>query len=291
MEQKPIRITFGTLEAVLANLHEIADTKRTAFQSRLKNFHRLGYPLRFESSKGKAGIYAPGTMVEIALALEMTQLGLSPERIVNVLTLNRFPVFSAIRMATGDLCRKPNGFDVESVKADDPSSMFLFFDPAALSGLMKNDPEQPNFDVSDYSFFYGGAGVVRENLVKWTSGFLNRLSLINVTAMIDSLAYMACPADVADTDATLAFKQAFFAELLEWADRNYDETYEHDAEWFIERLLVQGRVVPGDDDLETIVDKMVGESGLKRETIRKGLQKFASEHFDPLAEVGDGSDS
>ena len=72
--------TFGELEGVLASVHGIDQTKRTAFQSRLKNFHRLGYPLGFRAVKGKAATYTPLQIIEMALAVEMTQLGLPPER-------------------------------------------------------------------------------------------------------------------------------------------------------------------------------------------------------------------
>lgn len=201
--------TFGELEGVLAGVHGIDQSKRTAFQSRLKNFHRLRYPIGFSATKGKPASYSPCQIVEMALAVEMTQLGLPPERATWVLTSNRWPAFMAIRMAAATLAAHPKGFDGPS---DDLLAMFLFFDPAALNPLTLHLPAKvlPDMDEAANSFFYGGIGIVRENLVNWTTGAVPRLSLINLTAMID---IVACSPYEGVTDEHAQYRLAFFKQL------------------------------------------------------------------------------
>lgn len=222
------QLNFGALEALLALVHGIADTKRTAFQARLKNFHRLQFPSGFATHKGKASSYGIGHAVEMALAVEMTQLGMPPDRIVRVLDANRYPTFMAVRMAAESLAQTPIGFDPEKVLETDPLSMFLYFDPAGLSSLMTEDsPVSFQDDFTDSTFFYGGIGVVRDYLVKWTSGDINRLSLINVTSMIDMIVAAAAN-PIADPQTTMRFKREAFEELALWAEQRIEETYDAD---------------------------------------------------------------
>jgi hypothetical protein len=275
MDPTPIIFNFATLEAVLASIHDIDPTKRMAFQARLKNYHRQGYPINFESSKGRAALYTPGQAVEMALALEVTQLGLNPERLARVLTLNRFPIYSVIRMAAADLARRPEGFDTEDQLTPARASIFLFFDPAVLSPLMVEDAEQQDFDVTDYSLFYGRADAIRDRLAIGTSGSISRLALVNITSMIDRLAYMAAGIVRRSDAEALAFKEAFFAEVYEWADRNYEATYPQNADWFVMRLIDQALAyLAGDDAIEVTAAKLIAESGLKPKTVMQGIERY-----------------
>lgn len=210
--------SFGELDGVLAGVHRIDATKRTAFQSRLKNFHRLNYPIGFSATKGKAATYTPLQIIDMALAVEMTQLGLPPERATWVLSRNRWPTLMAIKMAAAELAMHPAGFDPEKSLPDDPFSMFLYFDPAALNPLTLHLPARamPDMDEAAYSFFYGGIGIVRENIAAWTSGFAPRISLINVTAMIGLVVWS--PFDE-DSPEHVTYRQGFFLQLEADADR------------------------------------------------------------------------
>ena len=214
--------TFGELESVLASVHGIDPTKRTAFQSRLKNFHRLGYPLGFRAVKGKAATYTPLQIIEMALAIEMTQLGLPPERATWVLTCNRWPILMATAMVARELERIPDAFDVESGLSDRALSMFLYFDPAALHPLTLHLPAEalPDLDEAANSFFYGGIGIVREGIAAWTSGASARISLINLTSMAANV--VASPFDEGSED-DLAYRRDFFRLLDEDSVRVREE--------------------------------------------------------------------
>jgi hypothetical protein len=204
--------TFGELEAVLSGVHGIDQTKRTAFQSRLKNFHRLHYPIGFTATKGKAAVYSPLQIIDMAFAVEMTQLGLPPERAIWVLTCNRWATLMAVQMAARELAKNPRGFDIENGLADDLLSMFIYFDPAALHPLTLHVPPRlvPDLDQAANSFFYGGIGVVQENMARWTSGMVPRISLINVTAMVGSV--VASPYE-AGSPKDVSYRQRLFEQL------------------------------------------------------------------------------
>lgn len=204
--------TFGELEAVLANVHGIDQTKRTAFQSRLKNFHRLRYPVGFQAVKGKAATYTPLQIIEMALAVEMTQLGLPPERASWVLTCNRWPILMATEMVARELHRDPAAFNSESGLSEAALSMFLYFDPAALNPLTLHLPAEalPDMDEAANSFFYGGIGIVREGIAAWTSGRSARISLINLTALAGNV--VASPFDEG-SEADLDYRREFFRQL------------------------------------------------------------------------------
>ncbi len=223
--------TFGELEAVLASVHNIDQTKRTAFQSRLKNFHRLGYPLGFKAVKGKAATYTPLQTIEMALAVEMTQLGLPPERASWVLTCNRWPILMATEMVARELHRDPAAFSSESGLSERALSMFLYFDPAALNPLTLHLPAEvlPDLDEAANSFFYGGIGIVREGIAAWTSGSSARISLINLTALAGNV--VASPFDEG-SEGDLDYCREFFRQLEQGAARQRaDWEGGDDAEW------------------------------------------------------------
>lgn len=222
-----IRLTFGELEARLGRLHEISRDKQSTFGARIRNFQRLEkrpIPAGLRRSQGKAVHYSPGQVFELALALELTQLGLLPERVADVFSQNAFPIFMVARMAAQAILEK-GGFLPDKDRIDenmptntghwwrthdeenDPLSMFLYFDPTALAAL--TDIPEKYEDQASATFFYGGAGIVKENIVRWTAGpIVRRLALINVTAVLWGLVVRSKPEN----------QTKFLREVIDWAD-------------------------------------------------------------------------
>lgn len=188
-----LKITFGQLDALLARLHDIASDKRTQFQARLRNFQRLNIPAGKAIGRGKAVTYGPGDIVQMAIALELTQLGLLPERVQIVFRDDPLPIFSVVGMAAWALIDRPRGFDPRVEDPDnDPWSMFLYFDPVAMSHLM--DKLADDEDRASATLFYGGTGIIQDSLVKWTSAPKHRrIALLNVTAMLWHIAELLAP--------------------------------------------------------------------------------------------------
>ena len=229
MKLVPHPLAFGDIEAILADLHSITDNSRTKFQARLKNLHRLGWPMNFASVKGRASLYDPGALADMALAVELTQLGLTPERVVHVLTANRWPTLMAYRIAASSLAESGDS---------PPDPMFLYFDPAALDALtvdqfmIDDTGADYDWDSASHSFFYGGIGIVRENLATWTSEFVCRLSLVNVTAMLCSTAWTPFEPE---TIQAAEYQRQHFEWLRNWSASAIDELDgrdEAEAEYF-----------------------------------------------------------
>lgn len=182
--------TFGELEAVLASVHSIDPVKRTAFQSRLKNFHRLGYPRGFTGVKGRAAHYSSLQLIDMALAMEMTQLGIPPERSSMMLSQNRWPILMATELVARELHANPKAWDKESGLSQDALSMFLYFDPAALRPLMVEAETRDDRETAEQtkSRFYMGTGTESEGIAGWATSGSTRMSIINLTAMAASVA-------------------------------------------------------------------------------------------------------
>lgn len=210
LDEPAIRLTFGEVEARLARLHEISNEKRTQFQARLRNFQKHGIPAGIGSGRGRPVHYEPGQVLELALALELTQLGLLPERIGRVFRDNKFPISQAVLTAARSVIEK-GGFKPDRERTDenmptntgpwwrthdeaeDPDSVFLYFDPTALSSLT-DIPAKYGEDQASATFYYGGPKLIKENIVRWTAGpIVRRLSLINVTAVVWALVVRTKP--------------------------------------------------------------------------------------------------
>jgi hypothetical protein len=167
-----MRLSFAHVEQVLALAHEIRDDKRAAFAARLKHLQRLGFPPGVNTGRGVAATYDIGHLFLLGLALELNQLGLTPERAADVLMNNPEAVLSALSIASA--------WRREGTEA---GPMLLYFDPAVMSPLMRPPEEE---DQASASFFYGGWAVVRENIDSkpWHT---RRIALVNVSDVVFEL--------------------------------------------------------------------------------------------------------
>lgn len=162
--------TFGQVEQVLACAHNIRDDRRSAFSNRLKNYQKAGFPEGINTGRGRAATYHIGHLLQLGLALELNQLGLNPERALEVIRSDMHSVAMPF-------------FHSASQGAPESGStlpFFLYFDPAGLSDLMIERAE----DRAVGSFFYAGLGQLKDMLENWEHGGLSRISLLNVSALL-----------------------------------------------------------------------------------------------------------
>lgn len=82
------QFTFGQVEAVLAAINHVADDKRVAFAGRLKFLQKNGVPMRTAPGRGKSGNYSFENLVQLAVAVELLQCGLTPQRASEIVKLN-----------------------------------------------------------------------------------------------------------------------------------------------------------------------------------------------------------
>ena len=105
-KQRNQRLTFGQVEAVLAEVNHIANDKRAAFMSRLKFLQKNGVPMRRDVPRGKGAHYTFEHLMQIALALEFQQAGLTPQRATDLVKANWYfkkdEILALLAEYTGD---------------------------------------------------------------------------------------------------------------------------------------------------------------------------------------------
>jgi hypothetical protein len=78
-------IPFTVLEAILADAHNIASTKRSPFMGRLKNLARLGLVAHKRPGKGLASEYDLEDVLKYAVACQLLDSGLMPDMAVRII--------------------------------------------------------------------------------------------------------------------------------------------------------------------------------------------------------------
>lgn len=137
---------------MLAAIHQIAEDKRVAFRARLKHFQRLGVPSGVNTGTGKRAAYGLDQLLQLSLAMQMLELGLSPERIT-VLLQNWirqrdfiFEVASDARDRRAFLLLFPAALNSlrgsEGIKAQVPAA-FAAVDEEGMKAVLQTKFEQP----------------------------------------------------------------------------------------------------------------------------------------------------
>jgi len=137
---------FAMVETVLAHIHDIEIEHRSAFANRIKHMQRLGYPTGINTGRGIAATYKAHHLFLLGLTLELAQVGLATDSAIPLLKENSDSIRSALQRAL----RHRNNMDFDPV--------FLAFDPAKLSPLMKRDCRGPQSIRGKIT--YGGQGVL-----------------------------------------------------------------------------------------------------------------------------------
>lgn len=111
---------------MLLRVQDIPVTREDAVRSRLRSLQRLGLTAGARRGQGKRATYNAADLVFMGLALELSQLGLTPERTISLLQTQSGAILTAIREAVGKHSRK--GFPCHQ----GAEAVYLAFDPTAL---------------------------------------------------------------------------------------------------------------------------------------------------------------
>ncbi len=125
-----MRLSFGELEGFLALLHEVAPEKHGALKARMKHLQRLGWPVGANRGRGAKEGYGVDQSLSLAMAFEMLRLGMTPERVLAQLTIERG------YMVHGFL-------DALAQPSVDPDPVFYVFSPNALQSLRPSTAAEP----------------------------------------------------------------------------------------------------------------------------------------------------
>lgn len=196
-----MQFSFGQVEQTLAQAYNIADDKRTAFASRLKHLQKRGFPPGINTGRGRAAAYNVGHLVLLGVALELNELGLTPERAIRAISEDLHAVAMAVHMAARSDEPRDGSFEFP---------MFLYCDPAVLDELT-NDAAQGQADWASATFFYAGIGQAMETFQEWFRAGVRRMAFFSVSALLWELAkYSPKKGDQTIDD--------FYSEVMAWAD-------------------------------------------------------------------------
>lgn len=121
-----MKIPYADLEEFLAQTHRVDHERRSALKGRIKHFQRLSWPPGTNQGKGKRVQYGVGQTLSLAVAFELLQIGLTPERIVDQLRQEQGTLAEGFGAALSEFRSQPNSiFYIFS-----PESLVLLRDPA-----------------------------------------------------------------------------------------------------------------------------------------------------------------
>ena len=136
----PLEWSWKQLEAVFAAVHRISREGRPAFNSKLRHLQRSGVLPDTRSGRGRAATYGARHVVRVGFALELLQLGMTPEHATAILQRHENEIFSEIAVTAA------NFIDQENVES---GSRMLILYPRGLSYLQKMS-ERTNADIIDF---------------------------------------------------------------------------------------------------------------------------------------------
>lgn len=90
-----MEISYATLEDVLAQTFGIAAGRRGALVGRLKYFARIGFPRSAKVGRGVRARYGVEDLLDLALALDLTDVGMTPIPIASRIEANAADLHAA----------------------------------------------------------------------------------------------------------------------------------------------------------------------------------------------------
>lgn len=195
----------AALLKVLADAMMVDNKGAGAFLGRFQHLQRLRLVQGINPGRGKQAEYRANHVLVIALAMQLLQLGLTPERAVWIIQQNQDCVRLSISLAVQSL--------------DELTPAFLYFDPALLTQLGDRSEDT---DHAEQTFHYAGGGTIREMVEDYlVHGDVPRMAIVNVKGTIvaikDALWELDFPAGAVAGDqpdegeSAIRFHRALFA--------------------------------------------------------------------------------
>lgn len=157
-------LSLSEVEAVLAAVSDVKSDRRNTFQYRLKNLLKVGLLPHVPAGRGKTAKYDCCDLFEFAVAVELLQFGLGPERAV-----------AQIGRLKGGL-RKGATAAAKDVTGQSGIPIFLRFDPFEL--------ERMTAEIgSDWQFFDG----YHEGPSPEADALERRIALINLARLSEAI--------------------------------------------------------------------------------------------------------
>lgn len=206
----------SALLKVLADAMMVDANGASAFLGRFQHLQRLRLVMGINPGRGRQAEYRANQVLVIAIAMQLLQLGLTPERAVRIIQSNQDRVRLCISLAV------PSPLEIQPA--------FLYFDPALLSELGDRSGE---YDQADQTFHYAGRGTLREMIDDFlVEGDVPRMAIVNVKGTIaaikDAMWELDFPtaAEAKDQPDEGRTAMAFHRGLFEWVQHSTPNSLE-----------------------------------------------------------------
>lgn len=185
-----VTLSFSQVDAILASLNFVAEHKRAAFTARIKQLFRHDFLEGAAQGRGRAAAYSIFDLVQLAVAVEFLQFGMSPPMAARTASKNRTRLQQAlIRAASGIASRDQARTADEETQSDAADDLFAALTPEALRDLVaEGDRGEPGYIV-----------LIPGSLLKDTdvygSGYKEaywRRVLISMSSLIETLYDITC---------------------------------------------------------------------------------------------------
>jgi hypothetical protein len=120
--------TWRQLEATFAQVHDVALECRPAFNAKLRHLQRCGVLGKQNPGRGTAAVYGVTQVISMGFALELLQLGLTPELAAQVVERHWSELLEKSLLAAED-AQEPTRRNFDG--------RLLIFDPAGLAYLQR----------------------------------------------------------------------------------------------------------------------------------------------------------
>lgn len=90
-------LTFSQVEAVFAKRFDIEEARMVAFRGRLQHLQRLKFPSEVNTGRGKKASYGWLQIIELMVALDLIDLGWTPDTVAKLVKANRGKLMTAVQ--------------------------------------------------------------------------------------------------------------------------------------------------------------------------------------------------
>lgn len=168
-------LPYAAVVLILADRHGIDEMSTVAFRGRLQHFQRLGFPAGINTGRGRSVAYSFGQLLELSLAIELIQMGLTPERAVAVLRSSKFAVYQSVSSAVEN----------ESIWFKKENDFWLGYLPSAMTAAFNKN--RGTTSDEEQKFFFGGTPFISDLLGSMQGSGRSCVALIHLSGLLRHL--------------------------------------------------------------------------------------------------------
>lgn len=89
-------LTFNQVEAVFARRFQVPEQRAVAFRGRLQHLQRMNFPSDVNTGRGRKAVYGWQQVIQLMVALELIDLGITPDVAAKSVLRSTDPLIAAI---------------------------------------------------------------------------------------------------------------------------------------------------------------------------------------------------